>query len=145
MLKDQKGDEIQLHSFTRWTAFNDQLFKRDIDILENAIVYENDSQVNKNLKTLLNSQLEKSQFIFVQYDEIDAIGHKKGFSSDFKEKVKEIDGYVGEILDIIENKQNEDWLVILVTDHGRDELGLHHGFRSEAPRREQLNFIGTNS
>ena len=57
-----------------------------------------------------------------------------------------MDARVGEIWDAVrERKQNtdEDWLVIVTTDHGRDALtGRHHGGQSE---RERTIWIATNN
>jgi arylsulfatase A-like enzyme len=57
-----------------------------------------------------------------------------------------MDRYIGTIWDAVQKRQaahDEDWLVILTTDHGRDsDTGKGHGGQTE---RERTTWIVTNS
>jgi arylsulfatase A-like enzyme len=56
-----------------------------------------------------------------------------------------MDGYVGGIWDAVKSRANrdEDWLVVVTTDHGRDAVdGREHGEQTE---RERTIWIVTNS
>lgn len=76
----------------------------------------------------------------------DDIGHKFGDSPEMDEAVKIADAQVGRIWEAIEYREvnfNEDWLIVITTDHGRDaETGKHHGGQSD---RERAIWITTNA
>ena len=82
-------------------------------------------------------------WVYLQYS--DDIGHRYGDGPEMNQAITFMDARVGEIWDAVrEREQNtdEDWLVIVTTDHGRDSLtGRHHGGQSE---RERTIWIATN-
>ena len=83
-------------------------------------------------------------WVYLQYT--DDMGHRHGDSPHFFEAVKTADRQVERIWKAIrkrEEEHNEDWLIVITTDHGRDaETGKHHGGQSD---RERLSWITTNS
>ena len=77
-------------------------------------------------------------------DEIDGAGHSKGFGKDYLNAIEKVDKSIGKFLKATksrEEKYNEDWLIILVTDHGRDLKGENHGNQT---LNEKTIFIGLN-
>ena len=60
--------------------------------------------------------------------------------------LRAMDGNVGIIADAVRRRaaaENEDWLIVVTTDHGRDPLnGKNHGGQS---RRERIIWIATDS
>jgi len=76
----------------------------------------------------------------------DDVGHAFGDSPQQRYAVTTMDRYVGTIWDAVQKRQqvhDEDWLVILTTDHGRDpDKGKGHGGQTE---RERTTWIVTNS
>lgn len=75
-------------------------------------------------------QQQKSFFSFIHLDQMDRYGHKHGFGKEYFEGIRCIDGLLGKILDMVEKREqedNEDWLIMVITDHGRDEKGYDHG------------------
>lgn len=76
----------------------------------------------------------------------DDVGHAFGDSPQQTEALKIMDGNVGTIWSAVRKRQeahNEDWLIVVTTDHGRDaETGKSHGGQSE---RERTTWIVTNS
>jgi predicted AlkP superfamily pyrophosphatase or phosphodiesterase len=74
------------------------------------------------------------------------MGHRYGDSPEQREAVKYLDKQVGKIwsaLQYREDKFNEEWLIIITTDHGRDSIdGKGHGGQSG---RERTTWIVTNS
>jgi predicted AlkP superfamily pyrophosphatase or phosphodiesterase len=76
----------------------------------------------------------------------DDVGHALGDSPQQMEAVSIMDGNVGKIWNAVRNRQkshDEDWLVVVTTDHGRDPVtGKDHGGQSE---RERTTWIVTNS
>lgn len=83
-------------------------------------------------------------FSFVHLDDVDHAGHAFGYGKKYTETVKYIDSLVGDILKAVkerEQRYHEDWLVIIVTDHGRDTKGFDHGGQTI---EEKTIFIGMN-
>ncbi len=76
----------------------------------------------------------------------DDMGHKFGDSPQMYDAVEVADDQVGRIWNAIKHREenfNEDWLIVITTDHGRDaETGKHHGGQSE---RERAIWITTNA
>jgi predicted AlkP superfamily pyrophosphatase or phosphodiesterase len=83
-------------------------------------------------------------WMYLEYT--DDVGHLFGDGSELIESVTLIDSFVGRIWNAVQSRQNttdEDWLVIVTTDHGRDvATGKNHGGQSE---RERTTWIATNS
>lgn len=69
--------------------------------------------------------------VMLYLGDVDETGHRKGFHPKVPEYVRAIeivDGYIGEVLAAIQARphvQEEDWLVLVGTDHGG--IGLGHG------------------
>lgn len=83
-------------------------------------------------------------WVYLQYT--DDMGHRFGDSEKFYEAVRIADKQIGSIWDAIKTREkefDEDWLIVITTDHGRDSVsGKHHGGQSD---REKLTWIATNS
>lgn len=75
----------------------------------------------------------------------DDMGHMYGDSPQFYDAVSKADAQVGKIWKSIrerETKLNEEWMIVITTDHGRDaQTGLHHGGQSD---RERTTWIVTS-
>ncbi len=85
-----------------------------------------------------------SDFSFVHLDDVDHAGHAYGFGKTHTATVEHIDALIGNILEVIkkrELKYHEDWLVLVVTDHGRDAKGFSHGAQKI---NQKTIFIGMN-
>jgi len=76
----------------------------------------------------------------------DDVGHGFGDSPQQTEALQIMDGNVGKIWSAVRSRQaahDEDWLMVVTTDHGRDpDTGKDHGGQSE---RERTTWIVTNS
>ncbi len=83
-------------------------------------------------------------WIYLEYT--DDMGHRFGDSHQFYDAVKNADAQIKKVWESIkvrEEKFNEDWLLIITTDHGRDAVeGKNHGGQSD---RERTTWITTNS
>jgi predicted AlkP superfamily pyrophosphatase or phosphodiesterase len=81
-------------------------------------------------------------WVYLQYT--DNVGHQYGDSEEMDEAVRRADAQVGVLWQAIqerEKKHGEEWLIYVVTDHGRDDRGFHHGKQSE---RERTIWFSTN-
>lgn len=83
-------------------------------------------------------------WVYLEYT--DDISHRYGDSPEFTAAVQLMDEWVGRIWNAVQARQeahNEDWLLVVTTDHGRDAAtGRNHGDQSE---RERTIWIVTNS
>lgn len=83
-----------------------------------------DEMVTNDLVELLESG--DPDAVFYYQNDIDGAGHGYGFSIDvpeYREQLRVTDARVGRVLDALGNRQHfvdglEEWLIILVTDHG---------------------------
>ncbi|MDD9891285.1 MAG: alkaline phosphatase family protein [Gammaproteobacteria bacterium] len=83
-------------------------------------------------------------WVYLQYT--DDVGHRYGDGEEMTAAVTLMDGNIGKIWQAVKHRQEsmeEDWLIVITTDHGRDvETGRSHGGQSE---RERKIWIATNS
>lgn len=83
-------------------------------------------------------------WVYLEYT--DDMGHMHGDSPDFYHAVEEMDAQVGRIWQAIRYREQhfgEDWLIVITTDHGRDEASGHgHGGQS---LRQRSTWIVTNA
>ncbi len=83
-------------------------------------------------------------WIYLEYT--DSVAHRFGDGPEFTAAVRVIDSQVGAVWESIKKRRashNEDWMLLVTTDHGRDpETGKDHGNQTE---RERSIWIVTNS
>lgn len=83
-------------------------------------------------------------WVYLQYT--DDMGHRYGDHQKFYDAIAIADRQVGQIWNEIKQREqrlNEDWLIVITTDHGRDSVaGKHHGGQTH---RERLTWIVTNA
>ena len=118
----------------------------------NRFPHDEARQYIKDIDTLVSEEAARYveatgpdlSWVYLEYS--DDVGHMFGDSSELLDAVQVMDSFVGKIWQAIEQRQanfNEDWLLIVTTDHGRDsETGRSHGGQS---KRERTIWIATNS
>lgn len=73
--------------------------------------------------------------LFVYFGHIDSTGHGYGFhpkSPKYTNAIEEADGHLGRVLEAVEkrpSRKNEDWLVVVTTDHGGKGRGHFPGVK----------------
>lgn len=79
---------------------------------------------------------------WVYLEETDSKGHRLGDSPGYDDALRHIDQEVGMIYQAIRYREkhfNEDWLMLITTDHGRTELnGKKHGGQTDRQRNTWL-------
>ena len=99
--------------------------------------------VNKAAEVIKKDAPDLS-WVYLEYT--DDMGHTFGDSQQFFDAIKTMDNQMSRIWKSIEYRKknyNEDWLVVITTDHGRDSAtGMHHGGQSD---RERSGWIVTNA
>lgn len=83
-------------------------------------------------------------WVYLEYT--DDMGHRYGDSEQFHNAIRTADQQIGRIWEAIKTREkdfDEDWLLVITTDHGRDSVsGKHHGGQSD---RERATWIVTNA
>ena len=166
LARDQKP-ELRLGIFSTWTDNRTVLlgeglagagnwrFDVVVDGLEedetrfppqplDAQIADVDDAVSREAARLIESESPDVSWVYLQYT--DDVAHEHGDSPELDQAVVDMDERVSFIWAAVRARQkafDEDWLMIVTTDHGRDaETGLDHGGQSA---RERTIWIATNS
>jgi arylsulfatase A-like enzyme len=95
-----------------------------------------DETVVNAASKIVEKEAPDLSWVYLEYT--DDMGHSYGDSPQFYKAVELLDAQIGKIWKAIQyrTKQfNEDWLIIITTDHGRDEkTGKDHGGQSPRQR-----------
>ncbi len=118
-------------SLVHWAMINDK-------IVENADVQTNFASDLAVKNAAVNAlQTDNPDILFVDFDDVDHSGHSYGFNANTPQYVSSIettDTYIGEIVNAMKARStysNEDWLVVLTTDHGATDTSHGGGDLSE--------------
>lgn len=112
-------------SCVHWAPLNTLL----LNVADQKLTFATDLDVKNAAVNALGN--DNPNILFVAFDDVDHAGHSYGFQPAIPEYIDAIeitDSYVGEILTALyarPNYSNEEWLVILTTDHGGNIAG--HG------------------
>ncbi len=124
--------DLYTASIVHWSPINILIAPlTQTDALE---TYDSDAAVRDACINLLNN--EDPDITFIHLDDVDHAGHSSGFSPsnlEYLEAIETIDNHVGQIMTALENRpnySNEEWLIILCTDHGG--IGTGHGCNEAA-------------
>lgn len=111
-------------------AYKQYIKKIDNDVADDAARY-------------IKTDAPDLSWVYLEYT--DDVGHGLGDSPQLDDAITYEDALVGKIWNAIkirEAKFNEDWLLVVTTDHGRSpKNGRHHGGQTE---RERATWIVTN-
>lgn len=99
-------------------------------------MHQIDEQVVADASKTIHDKAPDLSWVYLEYT--DDMGHGYGDSPEFYSAIDLLDKQVGKIWDAINYRQQnfkEDWLIVITTDHGRDEKsGKGHGGQSERQR-----------
>jgi hypothetical protein len=102
-----------------------------------------DEKVSTEAATTIKNNAPDLSWVYLEYT--DDIGHKYGDSPEQQDAIAKLDKQLGLIYDAIqyrEKQHKEKWLLIVTTDHGRDEAtGKGHGGQSA---RQRNTWIASN-
>lgn len=119
----------QAYSISNWPVINDELLEvipnlKKVNVAGNS-GHDRDIEVkNKVIESISNHDVG---LMFMQFDTVDGEGHSYGNKSDqYKNAIKTISGYIGEIYQAYENLgYADDTLFVAVSDHGMSAKGGH--------------------
>ena len=102
--------------------------------------YNSDQQVATGAAAQITGSLDPDA-VFVAFDEVDGAGHSCGSSgSCYRQEIEEVDDLVGLLLFAVTSRPNfanEDWQIVVTSDHGHTPAGGHGG-QTELERRIPL-------
>ena len=94
-----------------------------------------DGQVCQDAATCISQQAPDLSWIYLWYTD-DAF-HNHGYGAFADEAVLNVDSQLRPVWEAIQKRErenDEEWLLIVTTDHGRDSWGVHHGGQSPTER-----------
>jgi len=130
-LLEENGDEFNMASFIMWSPIHTNIFNGSMDY--NELHSEFDGSIAISAANYLQTTSE-IDVLFIDFDHVDHAGHSYGFGpqiTNYTNVISEVDSYIGLVLDALENRptySNEDWLIIITSDHGGNSSG--HGGQS---------------
>lgn len=101
-----------------------------------------DEHVSKEAASCLKENAPDLSWVYLWYT--DDAGHIFGNGETFDEAVRIADRQIGRIWEAVKYREanfNEEWMIVVTTDHGRDFMGFGHGGQSE---RERTTWVATN-
>ena len=134
---------LDIASICHWSPINNTIIQNDADFKLNV-----SSEESVALEAINYLNQNPTDVMFLHFDNGDYAGHAHGFSPQVPEymaAIEGIDGYIGMVMQAIENRPtytNEDWLVLITTDHGG--LGTSHGGSSIQEENVFLIASGNN-
>ncbi|QCR22260.1 alkaline phosphatase family protein [Pontibacter sp. SGAir0037] len=103
-----------------------------------------DEHVTNEAAKHIRTNAPDLSWVYLEYP--DDMGHYYGDSEQLYKAVQLADAQIGRLWEAIEERQKqhqEDWLIVITTDHGRDsKSGRHHGGQTE---RERTTWMVTNA
>lgn len=105
-------------------------------------IFDIDERVSKEAAESIRKDAPDMSWVYLWYT--DDAGHIKGNGKFFDEYVMKADEQVRRVWEAVKYREanfDEEWMVVVTTDHGREENGHHHGRQSE---RERTTWISTN-
>ncbi|HTK22230.1 MAG TPA: alkaline phosphatase family protein [Mucilaginibacter sp.] len=95
-----------------------------------------DEQVTNSAAATIKDKAPDLSWVYLEYT--DDMGHGFGDSPQYYDAIEKMDNQVGRVWDAIKYREkhfNEDWVIFVTTDHGRDEqTGKGHGGQSARQR-----------
>jgi hypothetical protein len=98
-------------------------------------IHEIDKLVASKAAEDISTKAPDLTWVYLQYT--DDMGHRYGNSPEMDAAVQEADRQLGEIWKAIQEREKnhqEEYLLIVTTDHGRAQGGFHHGGQTDAER-----------
>ncbi len=126
---EQYNPELHTASICQWGPINDHIANQFADYVKN--VSGEIQLISETVNYLSNNNPDA---LFIHFDDVDGAGHGFGYGPHVPQylvAIEEVDAGIGQILNALEARSNyaeEDWLIIVSTDHGG--IGYGHGGNS---------------
>jgi predicted AlkP superfamily pyrophosphatase or phosphodiesterase len=137
----EEQPDAYLSSFVTWGPINESILasaEADEEFWPNEPndLAKGDAEVTAAVATHLAARTPN--VVFVQLDNVDHQGHVAGFSPtvpEYVEALEVVDAQIGQMVDAVRARpafEQEDWLIVLTTDHGG--MGKGHGPQGDEER-----------
>jgi predicted AlkP superfamily pyrophosphatase or phosphodiesterase len=137
----EKNPDVYLSSFVTWAPINESILAS----AEADAVFTWDDPSDSaggdlavTAAVVAHMAAATPDVVFVHLDQVDHQGHAFGYGPEIPEYVdaiENVDSQIGEMLDAVRARPthaSEDWLVVVITDHGG--IGKGHGGESDEER-----------
>lgn len=120
---------------TEWAPMSDDVYNDGWNLKLKVPDGQGGPTENAAVTQLANPNLD---VLFVYFDAVDLAGHASGFNPSnpaYISAIEKTDGHLGGVLNALysrPNYANEDWLILITTDHGG--IGTGHGGNSNQER-----------
>ena len=114
-----KYPHLKIASIPQWGPINNILKYDCNDFISSP---ESSEEVIELVVKIL--QEKDPDAVFVQFDDVDAVGHSDGYGphiARYLKSIKRMDEFVGKIIFAVDNRRavnDENWLIIVTSDHG---------------------------
>jgi len=138
----QAKPELKTYSIVTWAPIHKILQKDDANMVKSPLLDR--GVTSKVVRTIRKKDVD---VLFLQLDFVDHAGHKHDFSAESKKYLTAIetaDKQIGKMIKALKsrkNYENENWLILVSTDHGGSEFG--HG--KNIPEHTTTFFIASGS
>jgi len=121
-----------IQSIVRWAPISSEMIEcADVDLAPSS-----DAAATAEAVRLLTET--DPDILYFHIEDVDTAGHQVGFSPEaegYLEAIEKSDGRVGEVLQALRSRpsfEEEDWMVIALTDHGGKDKSHHYRDEPEA-------------
>lgn len=146
----QRDPSLMTGSFVSWTPINSGHMVKEMPNIDRRVdgAYRPEGEsvdqfIVNQLVTELESENSNLNFIFTHLDEVDGAGHACGWCERYETTLSSTDVHLGRIMAAIDQREinfNEEWLVMIISDHGHLQNGGHGG----DSLAERTSVIGVN-
>lgn len=146
-VKEARPDLVTA-SFVTWMPLDRYLITDDNADFRFALDYEDDGDATMLIEARRVLVNEDPDLVFFYFADADVAGHNYGFHPDqpqYLAEIEQIDTQIGQLLDAIHHRPNylnEDWLILLSTDHGGTLDGAHG---RDEPKHRNIPYLASGS
>ena len=117
----QARPEARAASLVHWAPINHKIVT-DADLTGE---FETDAAVAAAAEELMSR--DDPDAVFLHFDDVDHAGHSHGYgpNSGYLAAINDVDALIGRVLSAVHSRKTyseEDWLVVVSTDHGGDDV-----------------------
>lgn len=137
------NSDLHTASISQWGPIDDHIAAPFADVV--VKVSGESKLISETVNYLQNKNPDA---LFIQFDDVDGAGHGNGYGPDipnYLKAIEEVDAGIGQMMEALKNRDNyadENWLIIVSTDHGG--VGSGHGGDSAEERNIFLICSGDN-
>ncbi len=137
----EEQPDAYLSSFVTWAPINESILasaEADAEFWGNEPNDSAKGDIAVTAAVVAHLAAETPNVVFVQLDDVDHQGHVAGFSPtvpEYIQAVETVDTQIGQMVDAVRARltfDQEDWLILLTTDHGG--MGKGHGPQGDEER-----------